>query len=98
MVLYRSQGLALTASLKAAQLASNILLLQSAVKAIATRVLIQAALQRFYSGNQTNSNWLPAIMDMQTALSSGGPSSLLLQAIIFPIKETDNTRGDLNVT
>jgi osomolarity two-component system sensor histidine kinase SLN1 len=49
--------LSLTASLKAAQIASDLLLIQSTCKTITTRVLIQNALRNFYRGNQSTTNW-----------------------------------------
>lgn len=93
----RSQGLALTASLKAAQINSDLQLLQSTCSTIVTRVLIQSALQRFYQGNDTNANWIRAIFDVQSALASGGYSSLL-QVIIYPRNKTGNSYGVLNIT
>jgi hypothetical protein len=93
----KSQGLALTASLKAAQVTSFIQLLQTTCNTIVTRVLIQQALQRFYTGNSTDANWVRATSDAQSALASGGYSSLL-QIIIYPRNNTGNTYGLLNVT
>lgn len=46
----RLSGLALTASLKAAQIASTLLLFESQVKLVTTRLLIQSALGRYNSG------------------------------------------------
>lgn len=87
----------LTASLKAAQVNSDLQLLQSTCGTIVTRILIQSALQRFYLGNQTDANWVRAISDIQSALASGGYSSLL-QVIVYPRNETGNTDGLLNIT
>jgi hypothetical protein len=73
----RSQGLSLTASLKAAQVSSDLQLIQSTVGTIVTRVLIQSALQRFYLGNSTyllNLNLivrgLDAVVDVLFCLNS----------------------------
>jgi osomolarity two-component system sensor histidine kinase SLN1 len=52
-----SQQLSLTASLKAAQIASDLLLIQSTCSTITTRILIQSALRNFYKGNSSTSNW-----------------------------------------
>jgi osomolarity two-component system, sensor histidine kinase SLN1 len=93
----RSAGLSLTASLKAAQLASDLELLQSTCGTIATRLLIQQSLRSFYQGNYSDSNWANAIVDAESALSSGG-SSILLQATIFSKNGTGNSHGLLNVT
>jgi osomolarity two-component system sensor histidine kinase SLN1 len=49
--------LSLTASLKAAQVASDLLLIQSTCTTITTRVVIQSALRNFYRGNATSTNW-----------------------------------------
>jgi osomolarity two-component system, sensor histidine kinase SLN1 len=62
-----------------------------------TRILIQQALQRFYLGNNTAANWVRATSDVQSALASGGYSSLL-QVILYPRNITGNTYGLLNVT
>ncbi|KAI9705971.1 MAG: Histidine kinase [Candelina mexicana] len=96
----RSSGLSLTASLKAAQLSSNLLLLQSTVNSVATRVLPQLALQRYYDGNNTDANWARSAGDLQGALAGGGGSALLLQAIIYSKNGTGtgNPFGLLNVT
>lgn len=87
----------LTASLKAAQINSDLQLLQSTTSTIVTRILIQAALQRFYQGNTSDSNWVHAASDIQSALASGGYSALL-QVIVYPKNNIGNTHGLLNVT
>lgn len=93
----RSQGLSLTASLKAAQVSADLELIQSTCSTIVTRVLIQSALQRFYLGNTTDANWVRAISDVQSALASGGYASLL-QVKIYSRNETGDINGLLNVT
>ncbi len=96
----RSSGLSLTASLKAAQLSSNLLLLQSSVHSIATRVLLQTALQRYDAGNNTDANWSRSEADLQGALAGGGGSALLLQATVYSKNGTGvgDPFGLLNVT
>ncbi|KAI9871508.1 MAG: Histidine kinase [Pleopsidium flavum] len=96
----RLSGLSLTASLKAAQLSSNLLLLLSSIQAISTRVLIQNVLLRYNQGDNTDANWSRAASDLQSAIAGGGTSALLLQAIIFPKDDTGSgdPRGLLNVT
>lgn len=79
----RTSSLSLTASLYANQLDSNLLLLQSSVQAISTRIALQTALQRYNSGNNTDANWVRAASDMQSALSGGGSSDMLLEAQVF---------------
>lgn len=79
--------LALTASLKAAQLASNLDLMQTTATFLTTRVIIQSALQRYNNfGNDTSQNWAYAIPDMNAAIGNGGSvgQALLLQSMIFP--------------
>ena len=93
----RSQSLALTASLKAAQVASDLQFLQSTCNTIVTRILIQQALQHFNAGNSTNANWETSSGDVQAALSSGGYAALF-QAIIFHKSSVGNVHGLLNVT
>ena len=86
----RTSSLTLTASLYANQLDSTLLLLQSSVEAISTRVALQTALQRYNSGNNTDANWVRAASDMQSALSGGGSSDTLLEAQVF----SKNGTGD----
>lgn len=50
----RLSGLSLTASLKAAQVASAFLLYESQVEAMSSRVLVQSALQRYNNGNHSS--------------------------------------------
>ncbi|OCL01997.1 hypothetical protein AOQ84DRAFT_305546 [Glonium stellatum] len=84
----RATRLSLTASLKAAQLASNLLLMQSSVKSTATRVLIQSALQRYNYGNNTDSNWVRAQSDLSAVFQGDQQAALLLQAQVFPVNNT----------
>ncbi|KAI1284047.1 osmosensing histidine protein kinase SLN1 [Xylaria sp. FL0933] len=92
-----NDGLALTASLKAAQIASQIELISTSCLGIATRLLVQASFIQFYRGNYTAQNWSNAIQDLQTALNSGG-SLNLLQAKLFSRNETGDPNGLLSVT
>ncbi|KAK5109911.1 hypothetical protein LTR62_006400 [Meristemomyces frigidus] len=82
----RSSRLSLTAALKAAQLASNLNLMQTSSNFVATRILIQDALQRYNDGNNSASNWVHAQSDMSDAVSGGSSvgQSLLLQSLVFP--------------
>jgi len=98
--LKRLSGLSLTASLKAAQLSSNLLLLQSSVQAISTRILVQNVLLRYNQGDNSNPNWSRAAADLQTAIAGGGTSALLLQAMVFSKNGTGvgDPHGLLNVT
>jgi osomolarity two-component system, sensor histidine kinase SLN1 len=96
----RLSSLSLVASLKAAQIAANLLLFESQVSSICTRILIQSALSRFSQGNDTAQNWVRTTDDLTGALSGVGQSALLLQAIVFPSFNdgTDNVHGLVNVT
>ncbi|MCJ1479560.1 Histidine kinase [Lambiella insularis] len=93
-------GLSLSASLYSQQLLSNVVLLESSVQAIATRVLLQNALQRYDNGNDTGANWVNAIKDLQSALTGGGASQFLLQARVFSKNGTgiNSEFGLINVT
>ena len=82
-----SSRLSLTASLKAAQLASNLDLMQTTASFLTTRIIIQFALQRYNQfGNDTDANWFYAIPDMAAAIGNGGSvgQALLLQSMILP--------------
>jgi len=80
---------------------SNLVLLESSVQAISTRIIIQNAMQRYNDrGNATASNWANAIMDLQTALTGGGASQYLFQARVFSKNGTGTNAqyGLMNVT
>lgn len=49
----RQDALSLTASLKSAQVSASLLLFQSTVHSISTRLMIQSALQRYNRGELT---------------------------------------------
>ena len=97
---YRSSSLCLTASLYANQLRSNLVLLQSSVQAISTRVLIQSALRSYDLGNDTDANWVRPQGDLQSALSGFGTSALLFQAQLVSKNGTGSKGpyGLVNVT
>lgn len=65
-----SQELSLTASLKASQIASDLLLIQSTCATITTRILLNESLKAYYRGNQTSTNFTAAINDVSSALDS----------------------------
>jgi len=67
--------LTLTASLKAAEIASDLVLIQSTCSTIVTRILLQQTLVSFYKDQTTN--FSSALDDVKGALLSGGFSSLL---------------------
>ncbi|KAI1812541.1 hypothetical protein GGS20DRAFT_587379 [Poronia punctata] len=93
----KSDGLALTASLKAAQIASQIELIQTICSTISTRLLVQRSFSQFYRGDHTEGNWEVAIQDLQTALNSGGAANLL-QAKLFSRNETGDPNGLVSVS
>ncbi|CRG86322.1 osomolarity two-component system, sensor histidine kinase SLN1 [Talaromyces islandicus] len=93
----KSQGLALTASLKAGQIASDLQLIEATCTTVATRLLIQNALKRFYAGNKTDANWTNAITDLDSALASRGYAALY-QAVIYSRNAAGDSSGLLNVT
>ena len=94
-----SDGLALTASLKAARIASEIDLVETTCQTISTRLLLQKAFTDFYNNPTSNSSdpFGDARRDLQSALSFGGVSGLL-QARLFSRNTTGNPKGLLNVT
>lgn len=96
----RLSSLSLTAAFYASQLNSNLVLLQSSVQAISTRVLIQSALQRYDSGNNSAENWTRPQLDLESAIAGVGTSALLLQTRIVSKNGTGDggPYGLLNVT
>ncbi|KAI0016514.1 hypothetical protein F4780DRAFT_673888 [Xylariomycetidae sp. FL0641] len=90
-------SLTLTASLKAAQVASQIELIQTICNTITTRLLLQDALESFYHGNESESNWTEATKDIQSGLNSGGASNLL-QARLYSRNTTGDSLPLLSVT
>ncbi|KAE8153564.1 hypothetical protein BDV25DRAFT_149091 [Aspergillus avenaceus] len=77
-----SKSLELIATIKASQIATSLELLEVTCKTITTRILVQAALQRYYSGNTSEANWATSITDVQSALGSWGYLSTY-QAVLF---------------
>lgn len=101
----RASRLALTASLKAGQLSSNLDVMQTSASFVTTRVLIQNALSRYnLYGNNSAANWAASAADMAAAI--GGEASLgqqlLMQSRVYPVDDTGpggtssllNTTGD----
>ncbi|KAF2091075.1 hypothetical protein K490DRAFT_33622 [Saccharata proteae CBS 121410] len=93
----RASRLSLTASLKAAQLASNLLLMQSSVRSASTRVLIQRALSLYNNGNATyreSANWTQPQQDLAAVFDGGQQTNLLLQAQIWPKSYTGSEENN----
>lgn len=96
-----TSGLSLTASLKAAQVASEIELIQTTCNHISTRLLIQETLSSYYLGNDTELMWSQASADISSALlARPGVTSNLIQARLYSRNQTggDNPGGLLSVT
>ncbi len=96
-----SDGLSLTASLKAARVSSEINLIQTACQTISTRLLLQQAFSNFYSSQVNNASydnpWLDAQTDLESALGRTGFSSLL-QARLYSRNTTGNPKGLFTIT
>ncbi len=88
----RASRLALTASLKAAHLSSDLSLMQASVKFVATRILIQNALRSYNEGTSDEGSWSRAGNDLETALDGNRETALRLQAVI-KAKDADGPRG-----
>lgn len=99
VVQVETDGLALTASLKAARIASEIELVQTTCFTLASRILVQDALINFYNGNSstTGDPFVAAREDLESALSSRGLSNVL-QARLYSRNSTGNKYGLLNTT
>ena len=91
-----ANSLSLTASLKAAQVTSDLLMIQSTSATLTSRVILQNTIKSFYQQN-TAVNWTAALEDISDALESGGLSALL-QVTVFSRNGTGNPHGILNVT
>ncbi|KAM7200130.1 putative signal transduction histidine-protein kinase [Rhypophila sp. PSN 637] len=92
-------GLALTASLKAARISSEIELVQTTCFTLASRVLVQNALTSFYNNNSSTPSdpFIGAREDLASALSSRGLSNVL-QARLYSRNTTGTRFGLLNIT
>jgi len=96
-----SDGLSLTASLKAARISSEINLIQTTCQTISTRLLLQDAFRKFYDSqvnNKTGSDpWVQALADIESALGRTGFSGLL-QARLYSRNATGDPKGLLSIT
>ncbi|KAJ5929888.1 hypothetical protein N7454_006838 [Penicillium verhagenii] len=92
-----SNSLELVATIKASQIASNLELVEVTCKTIATRILVQAALERYYAGNKSASNWVTSTADVESALGSRGYLDLY-QATLFSSDKGSGQSSLLNVT
>lgn len=91
-------GLALTASLKASRITSELELIQTSCLTISSRLLVQSALASFYETDGGGDGWDRAALDITSALSIGADNGLL-QARIYSRNNTGGSQpGLLNVT
>ncbi|KAK0741278.1 hypothetical protein B0T18DRAFT_432417 [Schizothecium vesticola] len=100
VITVESNGLALTASLKAARISSEIDLIQTTCQTISTRLLLQDGFTEFYNANTSVASGDPferARDDLKSALSVTGFSGLL-QARLYSRNSTGNKYGLLNLT
>ncbi|PTB72182.1 histidine kinase [Trichoderma longibrachiatum ATCC 18648] len=96
-----SDGLALTASLKASAIASELALAQTICQTVATRILLQQAFIDFYNQNSTNKTdpFANARADLESAMGTTRGLTGLLQARLYSRNSTgDGHRGLLSVT
>ncbi|USP79128.1 uncharacterized protein yc1106_06402 [Curvularia clavata] len=85
----RSSRLTLTAALKAAQLSSNLALMQILVQQAANRLSPQAALGRYYLGNNSVENWSRVVEDYDAIFSGDMKTRVAIQAQIFPFDSSE---------
>ncbi|RCI09188.1 hypothetical protein L249_1460 [Ophiocordyceps polyrhachis-furcata BCC 54312] len=93
-----ADGLALTASLKASTIISEINMIQTISQTVASRVLLQQAMVDFYNGNSSTSDpFTIARADLASAMSTSRKTGLL-QARLYSRNSTGDPHGLLNVT
>jgi osomolarity two-component system sensor histidine kinase SLN1 len=86
----RSTRLTLTASLKAAQLSSNLALMQILVQQAANRLSPQSALNRYYNqGNNSVENWNRVEEDYDAIFSGDMKTRVAIQARIYVDNSSD---------
>lgn len=92
-------SLALSASLYAAKIDSQLQLLNTITRTVATRVLIQQSLVNYYQGNVTTSSvFEPTVTDLESALATSSFTGLL-QARIYSRNHTgESPNGLVSVT
>ncbi|KAH3949288.1 hypothetical protein HBI56_106740 [Parastagonospora nodorum] len=84
----RATRLTLTASLKAAQLSSNLSLMQILVVQAANRLSPQTALDSFYKGNYSQSNWGRTMEDYDAVFAGDSSTQVAIQAGIYQANST----------
>lgn len=96
----RTSRLSLTTDLKSAQLTQSLVILHNSVSSISTRLILQNALRRWHTGNNTAENWQRAIEDLEIVTgSNGGGFGGLLQAVVYDprLGNGNNTPEGLNI-
>lgn len=83
MISVTEMSLRNTASLKAAQVASGLLLLESGVRSISTRIVIQNTLRSYNDGNLTDAAIAQATSDFSISLNGGLQGGFLMQGRIY---------------
>lgn len=99
----RGQRMGFIASLKASQLASDLVILQHSGQCISSRVLIGRSLDTYnQQGANSASDWADAAADLQAALDSSVPDDgrLVLQSMVFGLNASGpgGPYGLVNVT
>jgi osomolarity two-component system sensor histidine kinase SLN1 len=84
----RSTRLTLTASLKSAQLSSNLSLMQTLVSQASNRLSPQAALQRYNAGNLSDENWGRSWEDYDAIFTGDATTRVAIQAQIYRANTT----------
>lgn len=74
-----------------AQLSSNLLVMQTTVRQTASRLAIQSALQRYYAGNLSDSNWARTRDDFTAVFAGDGEARLAIQARVYAKNTSDLT-------
>lgn len=92
----RKESLALTASLKASKISSDLELVRSNCRTVASRILIQTGLDDWYV-SRIDDTWEDAKKDLEIALSSRSQTGLL-QARIYTRDGSGDPGGIVNVT
>ncbi|KAH7394515.1 putative histidine kinase HHK5p [Pyrenochaeta sp. MPI-SDFR-AT-0127] len=87
----RATRLTLTASLKSAQLSSNLSLMQILVLQAASRIAPQSALGRYYGGNRTEANWQRTTEDYDAIFTGDIRTRVAIQAQIYPFNSSDRS-------
>ncbi|KAL7796377.1 hypothetical protein V8C43DRAFT_23837 [Trichoderma afarasin] len=89
-----SDGLALTATLKASEIASELELGQTICSTIASRILLQQAFSDFYNKNSSNP-FAKARADLESAMGVKGGINGVLQARLYSRNTTGGDHGGL---